>query len=200
VDGVATRATNAHAIHNMYNGIYLDYDFEKICNALQNLIAVVGCCSNLCFCPLQILWLINHHQIWPISLPNPWHSSTAQTLLLDGMKPSQIQQSRQEYQQFPSKVFCYNKNREVYKPDHKAYWRIQKQLSEQKRQSKNNDWRDPERRNNFANKFTKYTICYFVVGNFPMDFYTNTITNCQSTPHLVALQDSNCFTLNANTQ
>jgi hypothetical protein len=143
VDGVVTRDTNVHVVYNMHNGVFLEYEFEKFRTNLRNLIAVVEKDRDAAVVNVIALGNTLAHRP-PPDLANqrtypPWHSSPARAFLLAagilvGMKPSQIQQSRQEYQQLPSKVFCDNYYKEVYKPVNKAYWQFQKELSDQKKQ------------------------------------------------------------------
>jgi hypothetical protein len=146
VDGVVTMHSNVHVVYNMRDGIYLDYEFEKFRNNLKNLIVAVQ--KDQTDAATNTIALNNTLDRKPPPDPAnqaaypPWHSSPARMYLLQdlangvfqGMKPSQIQQTRQEYQEFPSRVFRDNYYKEVHKPVTKAYWQFQKELSEQKKQ------------------------------------------------------------------
>jgi hypothetical protein len=148
VDAVVTNETDVHVVYNMHNGIYLEYDFVKFRNNLKNLIAAVD--NDKAAASINLIALNNTlARIRPQDVANQpaypsWQSSLARTFLLEdiasgnlhGMKPSQIQQTRQEYQVLPSKVFRDNFYKELYKPVNKAYWQFQKELSEGKKQKR----------------------------------------------------------------
>jgi hypothetical protein len=160
VNGVVDESTDVNAVYNMHDGIYLEFELTNFRTNLKNLIKSITKSRNEAVRDFNVLanTLERKNAAAAVVPAYPaWQSSDARALLvndlaagfLDGMKPSEIQQTRTQYMSFPPKIFRDNYYKELHKPKVKAYWEFQKELKQQKKQKKQ------KKNNNDSNKTEK---------------------------------------------
>jgi hypothetical protein len=143
IDGVVSEVTNPRIVYDMQDSTYHQFDYNCFKVNMKNLIAAIRKWQNAAVEDGLAFETVVEQWARPNNVPDypPWHNSSASLLLLqdidsgaiEGLKPSEIRQTRPEYLAYPLNVFRDHLYKEKSKPMIKAYWEHQRERTLQRK-------------------------------------------------------------------